>query len=253
MPHGSQPATSRATETLGDVVRCRCRAPISRSDRRHRRSRRSGLTSYVQTAGSGSATMVMGDASSQATRARRGTHDPASVLTALRNHFFGEERVFFMRLGMERDGRSRAGGRGDLRRSTRHMRVRQSPPATGASPAPSSSAARGIPPGKAQAKDGHRSSSAAPRHARRDVGILVGVNTWAVFAGSPDAATVDGDSDAGGRLPGCSARSVAAASRSSRSTTTWWASRTCSCTTGGPGTNDLARTVKSALDADGHG
>ncbi len=261
-------ATGRATETLGDVVK----VSVPRSDLAVRIDGAplapfQGLTSWAAFQTAGSATMVMGDVvvtEAEAMPALDAALANGLDVTALHNHFFGEEpRVFFMHV-------SGMGATDDLAKAVAatfaavdasHARPPVAPGATGASPSTIDPAPlEGILAGKAQAKDGMAKfvfGRTATMHGT-DVGAAMGVNTWAVFAGSPDAATVDGDfAMQEGELPGVlgALRRGGVAIVAIHNHMVGEEPRYVFLHYWGHGrADDLARTVKSALDTQtGHG
>jgi hypothetical protein len=169
-----------------------------------------GLTSWAAFAAAGSESMVMGDVvltEDEVNPALSAALDSGLEVTALHNHFaFDEPRVMFMHIGghgsserlatavkatfdaVERVARERAANGGKpLAASAGHSL-----------PATSSIEAKPLEEilnATAQAKDGMAKFVFARKTSMHgaDAEAAMGVNTWAVFAGSPDDAVVDGD------------------------------------------------------------
>jgi len=160
-----------------------------------------GLTSWAAFQASGDQTMVMGDivlTETQVNPAMSAALDNGLEVTALHNHFFFDRpHVFFMHIG----------GTG----STEQLATGVKKVVDAANAAPHGTGFGGVKiPGKstidpkpleailggsAQVKDGVAKFSfgrTTSMHGTQ-VGEAMGVNTWAAFGGSPQAAVVDGD------------------------------------------------------------
>lgn len=199
-------ATGRATETLGDVVKVSApRSDLAVKVDAAPLAPFQGLTSWAAFQTAGSATMVMGDVvvtEAEAMPALDAALAGGLDVTALHNHFFGEEpRVFFMHVaGMgTTDDLAKAVASTFAAVDAAHARpaaASAAPAAAGVNPSTIDAAPlESILAAKGQAKDGMAKfvfGRTATMHGT-DVGAAMGVNTWAVFAGSPEAATVDGD------------------------------------------------------------
>jgi hypothetical protein len=160
-----------------------------------------GLTSWAAFQQVGKDTMLMGDLvllEHEVNQAMSAALANDLEVTALHNHFFYDDpRVYFMHIG----------GHGPLERLASGVRktldaAAGAPRATvfgGASP-PHDDSIEAAPLEKifdttAQVKDGMVKfvfGRTATMHGT-PLGAPMGVNTWAVFAGAPDAAVVDGD------------------------------------------------------------
>ena len=169
-----------------------------------------GLTSWAAFRAAGSETMLMGDivvTEDEVNPALSAALDNGLEVTALHNHFaFDEPRVMFMHVGghgpserlaagvkatldaVERVSRERAanGGKPFARHAGRSFPAKSSIDAAGLEE---------ILGGTAQAKDGMAKFVFSRRTTMHGVEAeaAMGVNTWAVFAGSPEDAVVDGD------------------------------------------------------------
>ena len=169
-----------------------------------------GLTSWAAFAAAGSESMLMGDVvvtEDEVNPALSAALDNGLEVTALHNHFaFDEPRVMFMHIGghgpserlaagvkatldaVERVARERVanGGKPPVRHAGRPFPARSSIDAA---------ALEEILGGTAQAKDGMAKFVFSRRTTMHGVEAeaAMGVNTWAVFAGSPEDAVVDGD------------------------------------------------------------
>jgi hypothetical protein len=117
-------------------------------------------------------------------------------VTALHNHFFFDDpRVFFMHIGGSGSLGALSTGVGRVFAAVASAKPAASAPAV---PSPSSidpAPLDGILHANGQAKDGmvkYVFGRTTAMHGA-DVGNAMGVNTWAVFAGAPDRALVDGD------------------------------------------------------------
>jgi len=162
-----------------------------------------GLTSWAAFQRVGDKTMVMGDLTlteSQVSATMSAALDSGLDVTALHNHFlFAQPAVFFMHIG----------GTGTTEQLA--TAVRKALDATQASASARATGFEGakvadkstldaapletiLGPG-AQAKDGMVKFVFEKKTAMHGtaVGAAMGVNTWAAFAGAPDAAVVDGD------------------------------------------------------------
>lgn len=162
-----------------------------------------GLTSWASFKRVGGETMVMGDTvmlEDQVNPVMSAALDSGLEVTALHNHFFWDSpRVMFMHIG----------GRGDEARLAEAVgkvfaRIRETSGGKGDVPRADIDPARTtLDPGKIEAIIGTKGQLAdgvykltIGRSARmhgHDVGIAMGVNTWAAFAGSDERAVVDGD------------------------------------------------------------
>jgi hypothetical protein len=145
--------------------------------------------------------MVMGDivlTEGQVDAAMSAALDAGLEVTALHNHFFFETpRVFFMHIGGRGDTESVAKGvKGTL--DATKMEPKQAPFAGPDVASPSSIEPEPLAVrlnAKPQSKDGMAKFvfGRTTRMHATEVGSAMGVNTWAVFAGSPKDAVVDGD------------------------------------------------------------
>lgn len=169
-----------------------------------------GLTSWAAFEAAGSESMVMGDVvltEDEVNPAMSAALDNGLEVTALHNHFaFDEPRVMFMHISGH--GPSERLATGVKATFDAVDRVAKERAANGGKPVapnagrsfPASSSIdpkplEGILGGTAQAKDGMAKfvfSRKTTMHGA-DAEAAMGVNTWAVFAGSPDDAVVDGD------------------------------------------------------------
>jgi Domain of Unknown Function (DUF1259) len=160
-----------------------------------------GLTSWAAFQAAGDQTMVMGDivlTEPQVNPAMSAALDNGLEVTALHNHFFFDRpHVFFMHIG----------GVGTTEQLS--TGVRKIMDAANAAPKATGFAGVSIPKtstidpkpletilgGAAQAKDGVAKFSFGRRTSMHgtEVGEAMGVNTWAAFGGSQQAAVVDGD------------------------------------------------------------
>src|SRR3989454_4774868 len=164
-----------------------------------------GFTSWAAFMGSGKQAVVMGDltlAEDEVSPAMDAALDNGLEVTALHNHFaFDRPRILFMHIaGTGPTERLATGVRRalDAIKETRHG----SPPGEGFG-GPGIPGENSIDPkpleallGTAgQAKDGMAKFVFAKKTKAHgmDLGAEMGVNTWAAFAGSPQAAVVDGD------------------------------------------------------------
>src|SRR5262245_38175181 len=160
-----------------------------------------GLTSWAAFQAAGDQTMVMGDivlTEPQVNPAMSAALDNGLQVTALHNHFFFDHpHVFFMHIGGTGSTEQLATG------------VRKVVDAANAAPRGTGFAGGAIPKkstidpkpleailgGSAQAKDGVAKFSFGRKTSMHgtEVGEAMGVNTWAAFGGSQQAAVVDGD------------------------------------------------------------
>ena len=169
-----------------------------------------GLTSWAAFEAAGAASVLMGDVvltEDEVNPALSAALDNGLEVTALHNHFAHDEpRVMFMHIGghgpserlaagvkatldaVERVSRERAtsGGQPAARHAGRSLPAKSSIDAA---------ALEGILGSTAQAKDGLAKFVFSRQTTMHGVvaEAAMGVNTWAVFAGSPDDAVVDGD------------------------------------------------------------
>ena len=162
-----------------------------------------GLTSWAAFQAAGEGTMVMGDLTlteAEVNPTMSAALDNGLEVTALHNHFFYERpRVFFMHIGGHGTTEALATG---VRKALDAAKAAHSPADEGfggpAIPERSTldvktlTAILGDP---AQEKDGMVKFVFEKKTAMHgtQAGAVMGVNTWAAFAGSPDAAVVDGD------------------------------------------------------------
>jgi len=161
-----------------------------------------GLTSWAAFQAAGGQTMVMGDivlTEPQVNPAMSAALENGLQVTALHNHFFFDHpHVFFMHIGGTGSTEQLATG------------VRKVVDAANAAPRGTGFAGGGAIPakstidpkpleailgGSAQAKDGVAKFSFGRKTSMHgtEVGEAMGVNTWAAFGGSQQAAVVDGD------------------------------------------------------------
>jgi Domain of Unknown Function (DUF1259) len=162
-----------------------------------------GLTSWAAFKRAGSETMVMGDlvlAEEQVNPVMSVALDTGLQVTALHNHFLWDSpRVMFMHIGGIGDEAKIAGAVGKVFRKIQETSDVRGQAASGEiDPATSS-----LDPKKLDSilgtngafKDGVYKATFG-RTARmhgHEIGNVMGVNTWAAFAGSDDKAVVDGD------------------------------------------------------------
>jgi Domain of Unknown Function (DUF1259) len=166
-----------------------------------------GLTSWAAFQDTGSQTIVMGDVvvtENEANPALSAALESGLDVTALHNHFFYEQpRVFFMHIGGLGSTESLAKGVRavlDAVAAAGKTTPAGASAGFGGSPIPSPSRVDAKPleeilGSSAQVRDG-MAKFVFGRTARMhgtDSGAAMGVNTWAVFAGTPDSAVVDGD------------------------------------------------------------
>jgi hypothetical protein len=167
-----------------------------------------GLTSWAAfTSGGRADAMVMGDFvlfQDEVAAAMKAALTHGLSVTALHNHFFYDEpRVFFMHIGGEGTADALAGGVRSLLDAVAQVRAAAPKPATtfGLPALPAANKISALPlekilGTKLQAKDG-MAKAVIGRTVTMDCGCEagadMGVNTWAVFAGSDQDAVVDGD------------------------------------------------------------
>jgi Domain of Unknown Function (DUF1259) len=160
-----------------------------------------GITSWAAFQESGSGTMVMGDIvllEHEVNPALSAALDGGLEVTALHNHFFFDQpRIYFMHIGG-------SGAQEKLAQGVRAVLDAAAAAPKGVAPSASAVPAEdSIDPAPleqilgahAQAKDGMAKfvfGRTTKMHGT-DIGAPMGVNTWAVFAGSNGAALVDGD------------------------------------------------------------
>jgi uncharacterized protein DUF1259 len=165
-----------------------------------------GLTSWAAFQTAGRETMVMGDitlAEDEVGAAMSAALDGGLAVTALHEHFaFDHPRILFMHLDGMGTTERLATGVAKVLEAVRVVRARAATPADSfggpAIPLPSTIDAaplERILAAEAQTKDGMAKFVFAQTTVMHGVplGADMGVNTWAAFAGSPDAAVVDGD------------------------------------------------------------
>ena len=164
-----------------------------------------GLTSWAAFTGSGAHAVVMGDmtlAEDEVTPAMDAALANGLAVTALHNHFsFDRPRILFMHI-------AGTGSTEQLATAVRKVFDAIKDARKGAAPAdgfggPAIPAENSIDPkpleailgAQAQAKDGMAKFVFAKKTTAHgmELGPEMGVNTWAAFAGSPQAAVVDGD------------------------------------------------------------
>jgi hypothetical protein len=164
-----------------------------------------GLGSWAAFAPAHDGVMVMGDTvvfEDEVNAAMGAALDAGLEVTALHNHFFFDNpRVYFMHIGGTGDAKVLAAGIRKVYDSIAHIRADNPTPGKAfpgsiAGPNAISAAplerALGL---KGQASQG-MFKAVIGRTARMhgvEVGKEMGINTWAAFAGSDDAAVVDGD------------------------------------------------------------
>jgi hypothetical protein len=203
--------TGRKVEVSGGVMR----VSVPRSDLAVRvdgvaMAPFQGLTSWAAFQAAGSEAMVMGDivvTEDEANPALTAALENGLEVTALHNHFFfGEPPVFFMHIGGHGTSDRLATGVkatldavDDVARKRAANGGKPKERATGRAVAKTSSIdpepLEAVLNATAQAKDGMAKfvfGRATKMHGV-EASAAMGVNTWAVFAGSPDAALVDGD------------------------------------------------------------
>jgi uncharacterized protein DUF1259 len=162
-----------------------------------------GLTSWAAFQSADAGTIVMGDltmAEAEVNPAMSAALENGLEVTALHNHFFyGRPNVFFMHIGGMGTTEQLATG---VAKALEAIKAAGRVPSGGFAgpPIPEKSAIdpralETILGASAQTKDGIAKFSFGRRTTMHgaEVGEAMGVNTWAAFAGSPNAAVVDGD------------------------------------------------------------
>ncbi len=164
-----------------------------------------GLTSWAAFTGSGAKTVVMGDMTlveDEVTPAMDAALANGLEVTALHNHFsFDRPRILFMHIAGTGSTEKLATG---VRKVLDAIKdARKSPTPAEGFGGPAIPAENTIDPepleamlgAQAQAKDGMAKFVFAKKTKAHgmELGPEMGVNTWAAFAGSPQAAVVDGD------------------------------------------------------------
>lgn len=162
-----------------------------------------GFTSWAAFTGSGAKTVVMGDMTlteKEVSSAMDAALGSGLEVTALHNHFsFDRPRVLFMHIAGTGTPDQLATGVRKVLDAMTQAREAQGDGFGGPSiPAENSidpKALEGILGASAQAKDGMAKFVFGKKTKAHglDLGPEMGVNTWAAFAGSPQAAVVDGD------------------------------------------------------------
>jgi len=167
-----------------------------------------GLTSWATFAdGKGAGLMVMGDFvlfQDEVGPAMKAALSHGLAVTALHNHFFYDEpHVYFMHIGGEGDIATLAGGVHAMVDALKAVRAASPSPAKsfGLQPLPAESKINATPLEKILGVklqlNGGMAKAVIGRTVTMDCGCPagadLGVNTWAVFAGSDDNAVVDGD------------------------------------------------------------
>lgn len=162
-----------------------------------------GLTSWAAFARAGEKTIVMGDLTlteSEVNPTMTAALENGLEVTALHNHFFYERpRIVFMHIGGTGTSQELAEG---VRKTLDAVKAAGNSAADGFG-APDIPAKSAIDPkplesilgASGQAKDGMVKFVFAKQTSMHgtEVGAVMGVNTWAAFAGSEKAAVVDGD------------------------------------------------------------
>jgi hypothetical protein len=165
---------------------------------------RSGLTSWAAFQPSGSGAMVMGDLvllESQVNPVMSVALDSGLEVTALHNHFFGDEpKVMFMHIGGHGPEQDLAAAVGKVFRAARETppaapRVKSDVEIDPARTSLDAAKAETILGSKGELKEGVLRFTFGKTTAMHGetVGAPMGVNTWAAFAGSDAQAMVDGD------------------------------------------------------------
>ncbi len=164
-----------------------------------------GFTSWAAFTGSGAKAVVMGDmtlAEDEVSPAMDAALGNGLEITALHNHFsFDRPRILFMHVGGMGSTDKLAGGVRKVLDAIKDARKNPTPgdsfggPAIPAENTIDAQPLEAILGGTAQAKDGMVKFVFAKRTKAHglELGPEMGVNTWAAFAGSPQAAVVDGD------------------------------------------------------------
>jgi uncharacterized protein DUF1259 len=162
-----------------------------------------GLTSWAAFQPAGDGTMVMGDLTlteAEVNPTMSAALDNGLEVTALHNHFFySRPAVFFMHIGGHGTTEALATGVRKALDAAKDARA-TTDEGFGSSPIPERSTVdtktlTSILGEPAQEKDGMVKFVFGKKTAMHgtDAGAAMGVNTWAAFAGSPEAAVVDGD------------------------------------------------------------
>jgi hypothetical protein len=162
-----------------------------------------GLTSWAAFQPAGDGTMVMGDLTlteAEVNPTMSAALDNGLEVTALHNHFFyGRPAIFFMHIGGHGTTEALATGVRKALDATKGVGAATND-GFGGSAIPERSALdtktlTSILGEPAQEKDGMVKFVFAKKTAMHgtEAGAAMGVNTWAAFAGSPEAAVVDGD------------------------------------------------------------
>src|SRR6266568_3835505 len=162
-----------------------------------------GLTTWAAFTRSGEHTMVMGDmclTEDQVNPVMSAALDNGLEVTALHNHFLGDTpKVMFMHIGGAGDEAALAAAVGKV-----FARIKETSGGRGELPKGDIDPAKtSLDPAKIEAVLGRKGELAggvykvvvgrtALMHGH-EVGATMGVNTWAAFAGSDEAAVVDGD------------------------------------------------------------
>jgi hypothetical protein len=161
-----------------------------------------GLTSWAAFQPAGDGTMVMGDLTlteGEVNPTMSAALDNGLEVTALHNHFFyGRPAIFFMHIGGHGTTQALATGLRKALDSTKAAGTASDGfggpaiPERSTLDATALTAILGEP---AQEKDGMVKFVFGKKTAMHgtEAGAAMGVNTWAAFAGSPEAAVVDGD------------------------------------------------------------
>ena len=160
-----------------------------------------GLTTWAAFQAAGDKTIVMGDMTltePQVNPTMSAALDNGLQVTALHNHFFFDRpRVFFIHIGGLGTTEQLATG---VRKALDAANAAQRGTGFGGVSIPATSAIDSKPleaivGASAQAKDGMAKFSFGRKTSMHgtEVGEAMGVNTWAAFGGSPQAAVVDGD------------------------------------------------------------
>jgi hypothetical protein len=197
--------TGLATEVQGDVVR----VSVPRSDLRVEvdglaMTPFQGFTSWAAFQRAGEETMLMGDivaTEREADAALGAALDAGLEVTALHNHFFFEKpRVFFMHIGGMGSAETLARGVKVTLDAVKAASPKSRESGFGGPAVPTPSQLEPAPLEEilgvgGMSKDG-MVKFVIGRSARMhgvEVGAAMGVNTWAVFSGVPEATAVDGD------------------------------------------------------------
>ncbi len=165
-----------------------------------------GFTSWAAFTPGHGALMVMGDIvllEDEVSPAMSAALDNGLEVTALHNHFFYEQpRIMFMHIGGSGEAARLAGAVAKVLAAQREARNGAATP-SGAFPGAPVPAANSITPapleqilgvkGEANAGMFKVTIGRSAKHHGSVIGKLMGVNTWAAFAGSDQSASVDGD------------------------------------------------------------